>query len=126
MIRELYDAAVRASKGWRSRPDGYERMREAWRVYREAVEELRVRLPFPTGVAYAYSPHERATTGSAVHIIVKAPEGIHIGRLKRAFGDALCRPSANFWGLTEKEPGKDLPDCILCAERAERIVAATS
>lgn len=51
-IRSLYEAAEVAKRGWRSRPDGYECMEEAWDAYKAQGETLRQALPFATRVPY--------------------------------------------------------------------------
>lgn len=121
-VRELYEAAKKASRGWRHRPDGYEEMKAAWARYYQRVEELRLQLPFPTTTEYAYSPQEGASSRGGKHIVVTDEEGVSQGRWKRSSGDPLCKPHGKFWGLSAVSPGS-LPDCLACAERAEKIVA---
>ena len=62
----------------------------------------------------AYNPSDRGSSAGGNHIVLDAP--IHYGRLRRAKGDALCKPSSKFWGLTGPE-NREI-DCHHCIRTA--------
>lgn len=117
-VDNLHRAKERAKRMYRARRISYDEMRAAIRAYKEIGEHLRTRLPFETYPAYAYNPHEHATSNGGMHIVTR--EDFKIRRLKRERGDALCKRARDFWGLDGREPGERLPTCKTCLDRAAR------
>lgn len=73
------------------------------------------------GVAYAYNPGQGPSSNGAYHLVAKAP--IQSGRLRRAPGDALCKPARRFWGLDGGRTEADFNSrpCARCAELRLRL-----
>lgn len=68
-------------------------------------------------VDYAYTLRQSDRSNGADHLVVL--EDLHVGRLHRQVGDALCRPRRKFWGL---EPTKRTEaDCRRCLQIAQRL-----
>lgn len=66
--------------------------------------------------AHAYTPNESATYGGGEHLVLTCDWSW--GRLKRAKGDALCKPAKKFWGLHDiDEAHKTCPRCLELARR---------
>lgn len=87
----------------------------------------RVQPTTPEGytIAYAYSPRENVGSGGRCHLITTA--ALEVGRLKRAPGDALCKPRKQFWGLDGGRTPEDFETygCVRCSAIRDRL-AATS
>lgn len=64
----------------------------------------------------AYHPMDTGTLAGGGHVVVQ--DDLHVGRLHRAKGDALCKPRGKFWGLGAH---RDKPDCKRCVEIALRL-----
>lgn len=71
-------------------------------------------------VAHAYTPNEAATYGGGEHLQLLVP--IHLGRVVRKRGDALCRPTKRrFWGLHEVDGEGRAVRCPRCLAMARRL-----
>ena len=70
--------------------------------------------------AYAYSPRENDGSSGKYHVVTQVP--LEAGRLRRAAGDALCKPARKFWGLDARsfERFQTYP-CKRCKALAERL-----
>lgn len=80
-------------------------------------------LPWPEGLvrwvaAHAYTPNEVGHYGGGYHLMLMQP--FVSGQLRRAAGDALCKPARKFWGLHEISTLCQIPDCKRCLELAHR------
>jgi len=72
-------------------------------------------------VRYAYNPRQGARSRARYHAVLDRP--LEAGRLRRAKGDALCRPRAKFWGLAAgAESPVTCPDCLRLAGRFGVII----
>lgn len=117
-IKTLYDEAKLFSRKWRQAANGYKVLMSKWEAYGDAGEQLRQALPVKTHVSYAYSPRENVGSGGSDHIVLE--EDFTQGRLTRKAGDALCKSSKKFWGLTALNDGKPA-NCLKCLEIAEKL-----
>lgn len=106
------------SREHQEREEAYDELKQRGETY---LRELLANLPFRWHIARAYTPNESPSYGGADHIIVDKP--VHIGRLRRKPGDALSRPRAKFWGLSDVEENR-LPTSLAHIRIAERIVAS--
>jgi len=70
---------------------------------------------FTVGIAL-----HRANIGAPgnAHIVTQQP--IHVGKLHREPGDALCRPRASFWCL--HEDNHEPPTCPKCLAIFDRLI----
>ncbi|MFX4226346.1 MAG: hypothetical protein ACFHHU_00220 [Porticoccaceae bacterium] len=78
--------------------------------------------PFAPGltVECAYSPRQGPASGGKDHIVLL--NAFSQGRLKRAKGDALCKPRGKFWGLSESSDPNSLKHvCSTCRDRAQQL-----
>lgn len=69
-------------------------------------------------VSYAYTRRQGEFSNGAEHYITN--QAIHVGRLHREAGDALCRPQRTFWGL-DPRPERTDATCKRCIEIAGRL-----
>lgn len=67
-------------------------------------------------VRTAYHLRQGPRMQNGEHAVLDQP--LHSGRLHRETGDALCKPTAKFWGLYES-PDRPV-SCRRCAELVER------
>jgi hypothetical protein len=67
-------------------------------------------------VRTAYHLRQGPNMANGEHAVLDQP--LHAGRLNRDTGDALCKPTAKFWGLYES-PDRQVscPRCLAIAER---------
>lgn len=72
----------------------------------------------PFHVEHAYTRRETGNYGGSDHIVVE--QEVHVGRLHRWSGDALCKPGHKFWGLARVEADRRAT-CRRCIDIAERI-----
>jgi hypothetical protein len=72
----------------------------------------------PTHVEHAFTPRETGGYGGRDHIVVEQP--LTAGRIRRAAGDALCKPAVKFWGL-QRSSGTRPASCARCIALAERL-----
>lgn len=70
-------------------------------------------------VVGARSPRDRGMAHGAVHLVTD--RAISAGRLRRAPGDALCKPARAFWELSGERSGP--ATCKRCIEIAGRLRA---
>lgn len=68
-------------------------------------------------VRTAFHPRQGPSMNNGEHAVLDQP--LHSGRLRRETGDALCKPSAKFWGL-EQSTNIASVTCGRCAELIER------
>jgi hypothetical protein len=64
----------------------------------------------------AYHPRDAGNAAGSDHLVVSTD--LVSGRLRRAAGDALCKPAQKFWGLYSHPERK--PTCKVCLEIARR------
>lgn len=48
-------------------------------------------------IRYAFNPRQGAMSNGTYHAVLDQP--LHVGRLRRAARDAICKPRRQFWGL---------------------------
>lgn len=75
--------------------------------------------PITGSVAYAWALRQGALSNGRDHIVLD--DALEVGQLRRAAGDALCRPRRKFRDLS---PGSNTATghatCPVCLQRAER------
>lgn len=82
---------------------------------------LAARLPFAPGRLHAYTPNETGSYGGGTHLGL--PCDLVAGRLRRAFGDALCKPHRQFHNPEWTGPLEHIPNCLRCLDLAARLTA---
>ncbi|MEW6732476.1 MAG: hypothetical protein AB1489_14195 [Acidobacteriota bacterium] len=119
-IKQMHEQSQQAYWQWRNNRtnQNWDAKEKAIKEFLAAAKEIVANLPFPWTTAYAYNPHEHANSNGRDHIILR--QELHIGRLQRNAGDALCKPRDKFWGLEEVSNGS--PTCVKCLEIAERTI----
>ena len=119
---------------WHARnPEDKQKSNDAYQVsstIAQAIHELSIyvfgqlaKQGIQGKVAYAYSPREGARDGffspGKDHYQLLTP--VADGRYKRASGDALCKPSAKFWGLQGFDDGRPVT-CRQCLDRMLKLL----
>jgi hypothetical protein len=68
-------------------------------------------------IEHAYNPRQGAMSNGSYHAILHQP--LHVGRLHRDTGDALCKPARKFWGLATGNANARV-SCTRCVELMAR------
>ena len=71
---------------------------------------------------YAYVWNQGPNSRARTHLVTEVD--LELGRLRRAAGDALCKPRSKFWGLDPScEPVADEALCLRCRAIRDRLKA---